>query len=192
MTPRPDAPSVSVLVTGGVAVAVVIAFVVALSLGGGSQRTPGERVAVVTDAGPSGVAVLAGRCREQRVMAVTVRTGDDVRWRVESRKGSIDRRFPVGGEPPTGFELAVPFTGSLDGPAVAEIVFDRKGEEAEVDARAFDRATLSPADQPLDEAAPPCGERSDRRGTVVLFGLGAAVVVAGYLFMVGRWISGRP
>ena len=191
MTPRGDAPSLSVLVTGGVAVAVVIGFVVALALGGGSRNTPGERVAVVADSGPSGVAVLAGRCREQRVMAVTVRTGTDVRWRVESRKGSIDRRFPVGGEPPLGFTVTVPFAGTLDGPAVAEIVFDRPGHDPETDERTFDRATLPADDNRLDGAAPPCGDRNDLSGTVVLFAVGAAVVASGYLVMVGRWLAGR-
>ena len=129
MATRPESPSAAVVLTGGVAVAVVIGFVVALALGGGSRTTPGERVAVVAEDSPSGVTVLAGRCREQRVASVTVSTGGDVRWRVESRKGSIERRYPVGAEPPLGFEATVPFAGTLDGPATAEVVFERAGRE---------------------------------------------------------------
>ena len=191
MASRPEGPSAGVVLTGGVAVAVVIGFVVALALGGGNQTTPGERVAVAASDAPSGVVVLAGRCRDQRVVAVTVRTGDDVRWRVESRKGSIARRYLVGSEPPLGFEVTVPFAGSLDGPATAEVVFERPGHDPEVDQRAFDRAGLVADGSPLGDAAPPCGDRRDLSSTVVLFALGAAVVVAGYLVMVGRWLGGR-
>src|SRR5207253_221662 len=101
--PASDAPSLGVVVAGGIGVLAVIAFVGALALGGSSRSRPGDRVAVVRTLGPAGIAVLAGRCLDQRVTAVAVVDGGTTIWRIESRKGSIERRYVVGAPPPLGF-----------------------------------------------------------------------------------------
>lgn len=176
---RADAPSLGVVLAGGIGVLAIVAFVAALALGGGSERTPGEKVALLrTDAG---LEVLAGRCRDERVVAVEVRAGDEVRWRVESDKGSIERRFPVGGEPPFGFRAAVPLEGPLPDEVVVAATFD--GPDGEL----TDAALLAPgAGVDLGEAAPPCGGSVEVGATVLLFAAAAALVVGGYVVMVAR------
>lgn len=178
---RADAPSAGVIVVGGIGVLGVVAFVVALALGGGGRSTPGERVALVQADG--GIAALAGRCKEQRVVAVEVRDGSLVRWRIESDKGSIARRYPVGGEPPLGFATAVPLEGELPDVVTVEATFDGPdGEER-------DAALRSPApgsDVTLGDVAPPCGGSVQLGGTVLLFAAAAALVVGGYVLMLTR------
>ncbi|MCU1375037.1 MAG: hypothetical protein JWO68_2323, partial [Actinomycetia bacterium] len=125
MSRRPDAPSLGVVVVGGLGVLAVLAFVGAVAFGGTSRSRPGDRVAVVRATGPAGIAVLAGRCLDQRVTAVTVIASDGTTlWRIESRKGSIERRYVVGAEPPLGFTSATGLTGRPTGRVRAEVTFD--------------------------------------------------------------------
>lgn len=181
-TRRADAPSTGVVVAGGIGVLVVLAFVAALALGGGSRSTPGERVALVSAEG--GAEVLAGRCRDQRVVAVEVRDGPTVRWRIESVKGSIDRRYPVGGAPPLGFTTAVPLEGDLPPVVTVEATFDGPdGEERD----AALRPVSAPEDVTLGDVAPPCGGSVDLGATVILFAAAAALVVGGYAVMLTRF-----
>lgn len=170
------------VVTGGIGVLVVIAFVAAVVLGREGEPQPGDRVAVVRDNGA--VEVLAARCDDERVRAVAVqdRAGRDL-WRVVSEKGTIDRRFVVGGEPPPFFETVVPMDDPLppSGLLVAEVTVDD-----EVDARPFDPAHLDDS----DGFGLSCD--GDGIGLVgVLFTAGAAGVCAAYGAMVARYLR-RP
>lgn len=186
MNEAPDRPSLGVVVAGGIGVLAIVAFVVVLLFGATSDPRPGERVEVVrTDAG---VLVLAGRCAEQRVTEVAVVDGDGrTRWRIRSAKGSIERRYPLG-TAPDGFDTVVPLAGPVGGRVVVEVAFDRSGEDTG-DARMVDVDALPEALPRLDAAAPPCGARRLRPGTItaLLFLGGAATVVAGYVGMLLRY-----
>jgi hypothetical protein len=174
------------VVAGGIGVLVVIAFVGAVALGGTSRSRPGDRVAVVAADGPAGVAVLAGRCLDQRVTAVTLIGADGTTlWRIESRKGSIERRYVVGAEPPLGFHAVTGLTARPTGPVRAEIAFDQDGTTT-VDARVVDVGDLQGQGHALDEGAPACGGHEGPGGTAALFAIGAAFVVAGYIGMLLR------
>jgi hypothetical protein len=189
---RPDAPSIGVLATGGIAVIVVLLFVAAVAVGGSPRRTPGDRVDVVRSAGPAGVTVLAGRCRDQRVTEVALfDAGGDPVWRIASAKGSIDRRYVVGGDAPLGFEEVVPFEHLPEGPVTAVVTFDRPGDDPEEDRRTVDPAAAPFLRAQLADAAPPCSDGTDLGPTVAVFAVGAVVVVGGYGLMVARWWSDR-
>ena len=86
MNTRPaERPSLGVVLAGGFAVAVVLAFVGAVAFGGRVRSSPGERVDVVKGRGPAGLEILAGRCAEQRVTGVVLRSADGtVLWQVAS------------------------------------------------------------------------------------------------------------
>ena len=167
------------LVTGGIGVLVVLAFVAAVVLGRNTTVAPGDRIAIVKVDGPAGFAVLAGRCEDERVKAVEVRApGGSPLWRIESTKGVINRTFVVGADAPFGAETVVPLrplpTGELD----AEITVDDVD-----DVERFDPAHLESADAP--EA--PCGAAN--LGVVaLLFILGAVGVVFAYGSMVRRYL----
>lgn len=182
MPARPEVPSLGVVVTGGIGVLVVIAFVAAVVLGRDSSPQAGDRVAVVRDDGA--LEVLAARCEDERVRAVAVQDvdGRDL-WRIESENGTIDRRFVVGDEPPPFFETVVPLDDALppSGLLVAEVTVDD-----EVDARPFDPADIDDR----DGLGLSCD--GDGIGVVsVLFVAGAAGVCAAYGALVARYLR-RP
>jgi hypothetical protein len=183
---RPDAPSIGVVIAGGLGVLAVIAFVGALALGGTSRSNPGDRVAVVRADGPAGIAVLAGRCLDQRVTAVTLLGSDGVTlWRIESRKGSIERRYVVGATPPLGFMRTTALSGRPTGRVRAEVTFD-EDDTTTVDARVVDVGDVRGQGHTLDEGAPACGGHEGPGGTTLLFAVGAAFVLAGYVGMLLR------
>lgn len=187
MSRRPDAPSPAVVAVGGIGVLAVLAFVVAVGLGGTTESTPGEKVRVVADGGPAGVAVLAGRCLDERVRSVALVDGaGDVVWRIESRKGSIERRYVVGAaQPPLGFEEVDALLEPPSGTVVARVTFATGGEEV-VDERAVDLEGVPPKGGLLGAGAPACGGDEGPGGLTVLFAVAALVVVAGYGVMVAR------
>lgn len=188
---RPDAPSPGVVVAGGVGVLAAIAFVGALAIGGTARSRPGDRVAVVRADGPAGIAVLAGRCLDQRVTAVDVIAGDGTTlWRIESTKGSIERRYVVGAEPPLGFRDVVGLIARPSGRVRAEVTFDQGGSDT-TDARTVDVRAVGDQGATLAEGAPACGGHEGPGGTTLLFAVGAAFVLAGYLGMLARYIRGR-
>ena len=181
--PDPTVPTLTVVVTGGIGVLVVIAFVAAVALSRGTSMSPGDRVAVVVDGRPAGITVLAGRCDDERVTAVELRSSEGVAlWRIESAKGGIDRRYTVGQDPPPfGFVTVTPFRSLTAGRLRVEIAVD-----GVVDGESFDPAHLD------RESAPraPCG--GDDVGVVsILFVIGALGVVAAYAVMVRRYLSAR-
>jgi hypothetical protein len=180
-----------VVVAGGIGVLVVIAFVGAVAVGGTGRRAPGEQVAVVRSGGPAGIAVLAGRCLDQRVTAVQVDGADGTTlWRVASVKGSIERRYVVGAEPPLGFEDVTGLTGRPSGRVRASVELEQ-GDTTTVDARVVDVANLPAQGHTLDGGAPACGGREGPGGTALLFAVGAAFVLAGYVGMLVRFARSR-
>ncbi|MGI9121216.1 MAG: hypothetical protein ACR2G7_14050, partial [Acidimicrobiales bacterium] len=109
-------PSLHMVLSGGVAVFAVVVFVAALAFGAEAKAPPpGARLGVAPAEGPPGLAVLVPRCGSERVVRVEVRSaGDVVRWRIVSRKGSIDERYPVGTDvAPFGFVTEVPLVEPL-------------------------------------------------------------------------------
>lgn len=184
MSRRPaDAPSLGVLVTGGVGVLVVVAFVAAIAFGRDSRVGPGDRVAVVRGEGPVGLGVLAARCPDERVKAVTIRDVDgSPLWRIVSDKGTIDRVFVVGSEPPPFFatETALrPLPPS--GPLEVEVTIDDI-----VDRERFDLSSLEDGDL----LGVPCGG-SDLGVIPIVFILGGAGVVVAYGSLVRRFLRAR-
>ena len=187
MSRRPDAPSLGVVAVGGIGVLVVVAFVVALSLGSSTRRAPGELVRVVVDDGPGGMAVLAGRCLDERVRSVTVSQPDGtVLWRIVSRKGSIDRRYPVGAGAPLGFEVEHPLAARPSGSVRAEVVFTEDREE-HADARTVHVDDLPAEGSTLESGPPACGDDEGPGFTTVAFAVAAAFVLAGYGLMLLRF-----
>ena len=170
------------LATGGVGVLVVLAFVGAVVLGRNTEVKPGDRIAVVRSDGPAGFSILAGRCIDERVKAVEVRTPvGPVLWRIESEKGVINRSFQVGADAPFGAATVTPLQPLPAGVLVAGI---RVGDTE--DAEQFDPAHLETADAP--EA--PCGA-TDLGLVPLLFVAGAAGVVVAYGGMVRRYVRAR-
>lgn len=193
---------------GGVGVIVVIAFVAAIALGGRFEAPElGERVAIGRADADGTLAVFVPRCRDERVTVVEVAEGGgSARWRIASRKGSIDERYVVGApEPPLGFEIEVPLEAPLpDGELTATVAVD--GDAGGV----RDRLTFTAASVPTSDvlyrggvvdiasfqaqalSAASCPEsRSELGLTTVVFGLGALMVVGTYGLMVARWWRGR-
>lgn len=204
---RVDPPSLGMVAAGGVGVLVVVAFVAAVALGGRTQAGgPGGRVAVGRADGAGAVAVFVPRCRDERVTAVEVsEAGGRPLWRIASRKGSIDERYVVGATPPPlGFDVEVALRGPLPGSALVAAV-TVEGEREVRDSVGFTTASVPVGDvlhrgERLDLArfsaralaAASCPEsRSDLTTTTVVFGLGAAMVVAAYGLVVSRWWRGR-
>lgn len=170
------------LATGGIGVLVVLAFVGAVVFGRNTEVKPGDRIAVVRSESPAGFSILAGRCTDERVNAVEVRAlAGPALWRIESKKGVINRAFTVGGDAPFGAVTVTPLQPLPDGVLVASI---RVGDAE--DAEQFDPAHLETADAP--EA--PCGG-TDLGVVPLLFVAGAAGVVAAYGGMVRRYVRAR-
>jgi hypothetical protein len=121
-----DAPSLGVVVTGGIGVLVVIAFVAAVVLGRAGTVDPDDRIGVLRRE-DGAVEVLAGRCPDERTKRVEVRTASDdvVLWRIDAERGTIDREFIVGAPPPPLFTESIPLAGELPaGMLEAEVVID--------------------------------------------------------------------
>jgi hypothetical protein len=179
--PAREVPSLGIIVTGGVGVLVVIAFVAGIVLGRTGEPEPGDRVGIGRD--DQGLVVFAARCEDERVSAVEVRTpGGPPLWRIESEKGTIDRRFLVGGEPPAFFATAV----ALDEPLPAGALEAEVTVDDVVDARRFDPAAL--------EEGESFGVSCDDSGLgllPVVFVIGALAVIAAYVAMVSRYVR-RP
>jgi hypothetical protein len=181
--PSREVPSLAIVVTGGVGVLVVIAFVAGVVLGRTGEAEPGDRVGIGRV--EEGLVVFAARCEDERVRAVEVRTpGGAPLWRIESDKGTIDRDFLVGGEPPAFFVTAVRLEGPLPSGALeAEVTVDDV-----VDARRFDPAALEEG----EGFGVSCDDDGDGLGLVsLLFVAGAAGVIAAYGAMVLRYVR-RP
>lgn len=195
------------LLSGGLGVFAVVAFVTALVFGVEVKNpSPGSRLGVTSSAGPAGVALLVPRCQSERVTAVELRTVDDTVWRIAARKGSIDERYIVGTEEaPFGFVVEEPFATPLpDGPLT--LVAFLEGEPFD----SVDRVEFSADDVPDDGvfhlsevvdrgafearavAAADCQGRGGDLGLVNgLFVLAAGGVVVTYLMMVGRYLRSR-
>ena len=170
------------VVTGGVGVLVVVAFVAGVVLNRARGVEPGDRVAVVRAEGAELLEVLAARCGDERVGAVEVRVpGGPPLWRIESERGGITRRFVLGADPPPfGFATTTPLLPLPAGVLEAEVTID-----GVVDVERFDPARLGDG----DTLRTSCDERS--LGVVELaFVLGALGVVLTYLVMVTRYL--RP
>lgn len=170
------------VLAGGLGVLVVIAFVGGVALGRQRDLGPGDRIAVVPVDRGAGLGVLVGRCADERVKAVEVRVADGMSlWRIESKKGGIDRRFVVGGEPPAFFATVTPLRALPPTQLEAVVTIDDT-----VDERRFDPSSLD------DAAAPraPCS-RSDLGWAILLFAAGAAGVVVAYAVMVRRYLGTR-
>lgn len=195
------------LLSGGLGVFAVVAFVVALVFGVEvTNPPPGSRLGLTSSAGPAGVALLVPRCRSERVTAVELRTADDTLWRIAARKGSIDERYVVGTEDgPFGFLVEEPFAPPLPDGRLTLLAF-LEGEPFDT----VDRLEFSAGDVPADGvfhlgevvdratfearavAAANCQGPGRDLGLVnSLFVLAAAGVVVTYLMMVGRYLRSR-
>ena len=179
--PRAEAPTPGVLVAGGVGVLAVIGFVAAVVFGGEARAQPGDRVALAaTEEGP---VLVAGRCEDERVTAVELKAPDGpTLWRITSAKGSITRRYVVGGEVPVGFETVTPFQGLPEGHLEAVVEIDRD---------LVDRRVVAQPLADTAQVAPPCGRSQDLGAVAVLFVAGALLVVTAYAAMVWRWLEDR-
>jgi len=179
-----DTPTLTMVLTGGIGVLVVVAFVAAVAFGRDTTVKPGDRLAIVPLVGsPAGFEVLVGRCEDERVRAVEVRTpGGASLWRIESAKGGIDRSFIVGQDPPPfSFTTAIRLQPLPAGPLEATVTVD-----ASTDARIFDPAHLSTS----GSVGAPCKTR-DIGIVPIVFGVGALGVVAAYGAMVRRFVVRR-
>lgn len=168
-------------VTGALAVAVVLLFVASVAFGSTAREESGDRVAVVRSDAPSGFEVLVGRCDDERVRAIEIR---DARaqplWRVESDKGSFERRFAVGGAP-FGFAETVPLRELPDGPVDVRVAVGDVVDGEVVDLRQVDEGAAVGA---------ACGDESV--GAIGwAFALGAAFVVGSYAAMLLRFRKRR-
>lgn len=191
MSRRPDVPGAGVLIAGAIGVVAIVGFVLVLTVGGSPSDSPGSRVRVVRADSPAGFAVLAGRCRDQRVTAVEIASADGTAlWRIESRKGSIERRYLVGAAPPLGFADAVRLTAKPVGSVRATVTFERD-DEATTDSRVVDTGALAGERSTLDSPTPSCGGDVGLGAAAPLFGVAAALVVAGYVMMLVRFSRER-
>jgi len=173
------------VLTGGIGVLVVIAFVAAVAFGRGTTVKPGDRIAVVPLKGsPAGFEILVGRCEDERVRAVEVRSPDGpTLWRIESPKGGIDRSFIVGQDPPPfSYRTTTKLTNLPGGPLVASVLVDRS-----TDSRPFDPQRLSTA----GAVGAPCGSR-DIGVVPWLFIVGGGGVAVAYGAMLRRFVRTRP
>lgn len=196
------------VVSGGVGVVAVVAFVAAVAVGADlTEPPPGTRLAVTAADGPAGLAVLVPRCRSERVTGVELRsTGGDVLWRITARKGSIDERYVVGGDEPLGFVTEAPLRSPVPS-ARLEVVahLAREGPVEVVDRAVFDPAAVPPAGilhqgdvveadafRAAAAAAADCPESGGDLGVVTwMFVAAAAGVVVAYSTMVVRYWKGR-
>lgn len=203
-----DPPALSMVLSGGVGVVAVVAFVSALALGTDvKDYPPGARLAVTAADGPAGLAVLVPRCRSERVTSVELRSaGEHVVWRISARKGSIDERYVVGGDEPLGFVTERPFRPPLPQGRLQVVAhLAREGPFDVVDRAVFDPAAVPSGgvlylgdvvDAEVFEAgaagAADCPESGRDLGLVTwLFVAAAAGVVVTYVTMVVRYWRGR-
>lgn len=186
------------VVAGGFGVLAVLWFVAALAVAGRPPAPqPGDRVAVA-----SGGTIHAFRCRAERVTLVELLGPDgEPVWRIRSRKGSIDRRYVVGGEVPLGFVEEVPSSAGVPDEATAVVEFD--GESR--DRTTFSGARLPEGDAVLYRGVPVrlrdaeararsvagCAEAGrDLEGPTLVFAVAALGVVGTYGLLVNRWWRG--
>jgi hypothetical protein len=172
------------VLTGGIGVLVVVAFVAAVAFGRDTTVKPGDRIAVVPLKGsPAGFELLIGRCEDERVRGVEVHApGGPALWRIESTKGGIDRSFIVGQDPPPfSFRTTTKLVKLPPGPLEASVTVDE-----DTDARPFDPAHLSTS----AAVGAPCGQR-DIGFVPILFVLGALGVLIAYGAMVRRFLVTR-
>ncbi len=203
-----EPPSLAMVLSGGVGVVAVVAFVAALAFGTEvTDAPPGARLGVVAAAGPAGAALVVPRCRAERVVGVEVRAADgSTLWRMVSAKGSIDERYVVATpHPPFGFVVDVPAPDPLPpGPVTAVVTLAGEPFD-EVDEVSFDPAEVPPTGvryQSLDvetdvfeaqaAAAADCQAPGRDLGLVTwLFVAAALGVVVTYVMMVARFLKGR-
>lgn len=197
------------VLSGGVGVLAVVAFVAALAFGTQvSDAPPGARLGLVAAAGPASATLVVPRCRAERVTMVEVRASDEsTLWRIVSPKGSIDERYVVGAkDPPFGFVVDVAAPVPLPtGPLTAAVALDGEPFD-ELDEITFDPAEVPPTDvryrgRNVDEAefeaqaaaAADCQGATRDIGLVTwLFVAAATGVVVTYVMMVARYFKGRP
>jgi hypothetical protein len=176
-----------VLAVSGIGVLVVISFVAALAFSDVDDDPPVDRLTAVASSAPAGLTVIVGRCREQRVVDLEVSSTDGkTLWRVTSEKGSIERRYEVGSDPPVEFLTVVPYDGQAEPRLEARATIRRPGHATEIHRASFDVARLDTGEPNLGDSAPPCPDSADLGLVVILFVVGAAVVVGGYAAMVMR------
>ena len=184
------------LAVSGIGVLAVLAFVAVLVFGD-VDDAPVDRVAAVKSSGPMGVTVIVGRCREQRVTGVELSKIDGTAlWRIASQKGSIERRYVAGGDPPVDFTTVVPFASDGDNPAsddrmVARATIRRPGHATEIHRAVIDVGRLGDEEPVLGTSAPACPDSADVGVVGVLFIVAAAVVVSGFVAMVARVFHAR-
>jgi hypothetical protein len=169
---------------GGIGVLVVVAFVAAVALGRDTTVKPGDRVAVIAAReAPRGLAILVGRCEDERVRDVELRVpGGPPLWEIRSVKGGIDRSYVPGEDPPPfGFETTTALQPFPPGPLEAVVTVD-----ASVDSQRFDPTHLDET----SSVGAPCGSR-DIGLVPLLFALGGAGVVLAYGAMVRRFLLTR-
>lgn len=203
-----EPPSLAMVAAGGVGVLAVVAFVAAVSFG--ARPVPpaaGERIGMTSRGRPSEPTVAVARCPVERVVDVAVLDADgEVRWRISSSKGSIDTRYVVGADAPTGFETVVSSDDPLAGGILeVRVAIDREGE-VHRDRQRFSEADVPPPDavryrgsavepRVFDArglAAAGCPGSGGGRGVAPwLFAAGAGAVVVTYLGMVARWWRAR-
>ena len=201
-------PSLSMVLSGGVGVAAMVAFVAAVALGADLKQPPaGARLAVTAAEGPAGLAVLVPRCRSERVTRVELRAaGGSALWRISARKGSIDERYVVGADAPLGFVTEVPLRSSPPPGPLEVVTHVAGGGSADV----VDRVVFDPGAVPSGgvlyqgdavepaafeagaAAAADCAEAGRGLGLVTwLFAAAATGVVITYVAMVVRYWKGR-
>lgn len=196
------------VVSGGVGVVAVVAFVSALAFGARVAEVPaGARLGVTGAGGPLGAALLTPRCQGERVMTVALRSAEGTtRWRLTSAKGAIDERYVIGAEEtPFATETEVVFYAPLtDGELTAEVAW--RGDPDDTDELRFDPSLVPDSSDVLYQgsvipagefeaqaaAAADCGASSRNLGAVTwLFILAALGVVVTYLMMLTRYLQGR-
>lgn len=195
------------VLSGGVGVLAVVAFVAALAFGAQvSEPPPGARLGLVAAAGPAGATLVVPRCRADRVVRVEVQAAaGSTLWRIVSPKGSIDERYVVGADPPFGFVVEVAAPVPLPpGPLTATVALT--GEPFD----GVDEVTFDPSDVPptgvryrgrnVDAAefeaqaaaAADCQGGTREIGLVTWLFVAAAIgVVVTYVMMVVRYFKGR-
>lgn len=201
-------PSLSMVLSGGVGVVVVVGFVAALAFGTGiAEVAPGARLGIVAAPGPAGMAVVVPRCPSERVISVELQgPGGTPLWRVVSAKGAIAERYVVGAAASpfatvTEVELSAPPPA---GPLTA--VASLAGEAEDVtDSVGFEAAAV-PAEGVLYQgsaigteefeasaaAAADCAGPRGGLGLVTwLFVAAALGVVVTYLMMLMRYLEER-
>lgn len=196
------------MLAAGVGVAAVVAFVAALAVGGRpSAPRPGDRLGLTRAGAEGAVTVVAVRCPSERVTGVELRRPEgEVVWRIVSRKGSIDQRYPIGGDPPLGFRVDEPLDHPLPGGLlVVTAHFSREGPGGVTD-RAVVEAVEVPEDGVLHRGAVVRGERFEQRarmgidcpidaeeldGITLAFAVAAGGVLVTYAVLVQRWWRSR-